>query len=506
MPYVNSSHPYLYYDSSNQWLMAGENIETGEGLFQQARTEIDSTGFGGSLQSYLFKNRLVFTLGWREDEVDQINWQLKDSSNDPSSSDYNPGFSRSDYIGIQNNGVVSLKAPTVTKGLVYHITPWLRVFGNKSENFDLTTPRTDNLFRTIAPQAGQVEEYGIGFEAFEGKLDSRLTFYESSQRFQNTAFGLARNSMPNVERDFRNALFNAKNANGTSRIGEYYYVTGWDQAKGEPIIAYASEVPALDSNGVQIVDDQGVPQYEAVGQYESQSTTSATGDSISEGWELSTTYNPTRNLRLQFNFSKLENRISNTQQEVLEYIAYRQPLWSQLFAEGLHSDGDPTNPLTELKREFLSGIGETLLEQLQENGQPSTGISEYNARVTANYSFREGFLKGFSFGTNLRWEDGKILGTQLKTIDTTIGGVNSPARIADLDNVFMSGQIITGGLMANYQRKIRDGKVNWRVQLNVDNVFRQGGDVRVVRILPDGSSVFGANNPITFRLSNTFKF
>ena len=37
-------------------------------------------------------------------------------------------------------------------------------------------------------------------------------------------------------------------------------------------------------------------------------------------------------------------------------------------------------------------------------------------------------------------------------------------------------------------------------------VFREGGDVRVIRILANGSPVFGTNNPTTFRLTNTFRF
>jgi len=507
LPYVEGSHPFLYYSSSNDWLLSDANLGAGEGRFQQRRTEIDATGIGGSLQSYLFGDRVVITYGWREDEVDQINHQLVDFTDDPTSPNYNPGTSRSDYVGIQNNGIVRLKEPTVTKGIVYHVTPWLRVFGNESENFDLTTPHSDNFFNTIPPQSGTVEEYGIGFNMLQGKLDTKLTFYESSQRFQDGNFGHARNNMKGVELNFRNALFNVKDpVTGRSRIGEYYYITGFNQVSGEPVIEYSSEIPALDENGVQIVDSEGVPQYEAVGEYETQSNTSATQDSISDGWELSTTYNPTRSLRLMFNFSQLENRISNAQQEVLEYVNYRQSLWGPLFAEGLHTDGDETNPDTDLKQEFLDHIGTTLLEQLQENGKSATGISKYNARVTANYSFHEGLLKGFWFGTNLRWEDGKVLGTRLREIDTTIGGVNSPALIADLDNVFESGQIVTGGLMANYGRKLRNDKVDWRVQLNVDNVFRQGDDVRVIRILADGSPVVGANNPTTYRLTNTFKF
>jgi len=121
-----------------------------------------------------------------------------------------------------------LKEPIVTEGIVYHVTPWLRVFGNESENFDLTTPRADNFFNTIPPQSGAVEDYGIGFNMLQGKLDTKLTFYESSQRFQDGNFGLARNSMKGVELNFRNALFNVKDpVTGRSRIGEHYYITGF---------------------------------------------------------------------------------------------------------------------------------------------------------------------------------------------------------------------------------------------------------------------------------------
>ena len=76
LPSVEGSQPFLYYSSSNDWLLSEANLGAGEGRFQQRRTEIDATGIGGSLQSYLFGDRVVITYGWREDEVDQINHQL----------------------------------------------------------------------------------------------------------------------------------------------------------------------------------------------------------------------------------------------------------------------------------------------------------------------------------------------------------------------------------------------------------------------------------------------
>ena len=40
--------------------------------------------------------------------------------------------------------------------------------------------------------------------------------------------------------------------------------------------------------------------------------------------------------------------------------------------------------------------------------------------------------------------------------------------------------------------------------LNVDNVFKQGDDLRVIRLNPDGAPVYGINQPTTFKLTNSF--
>jgi hypothetical protein len=65
---------------------------------------------------------------------------------------------------------------------------------------------------------------------------------------------------------------------------------------------------------------------------------------------------------------------------------------------------------------------------------------------------------------------------------------------------------VTGGFMAAYRRKIHNGKVNWTIQLNVQNLLREGGKLRTIRINPDDSRIYGLNNPVTYQLSNTFSF
>lgn len=89
-------------------------------------------------------------------------------------------------------------------------------------------------------------------------------------------------------------------------------------------------------------------------------------------------------------------------------------------------------------------------------------------------------------------------------IETLLG---EPASFAkDVTNQFESDPIVTGGFSLAYRGKLHGDKVNWRIQLDVDNVFKQGDDLRIIRLNPDGAPIYGINVPTTFKLSNSFDF
>lgn len=502
LPYRDQSYDYKYYTNATNargtWQVADEKIDIGKVVFTNSptRTVVEAQGYGGSLQSFLWKDRIVTTLGWREDSVDLYNWdRVLDGNGVP----IGDGSGRGDFKQAANP-TTSITESTITKGAVFHITHWLRVFANESENFDLTTPRVDNLFRPIAPQSGNTEEVGLGFTMMDNKLDVRFNSYSTSQQNESVGTSVARNRTPSFERSVFNAL------ESVGRSEEYFAVVGYD-ANG-PVLQQAV------LNGE--VSDNGVPS--ADGEYEAANNVAATQDSVSEGWETSFTYNLNRNWRFAGSFAKLENAATNRQNEVLDYIEFRSAFWSGLFNEGMHSNGDTNSTVYEpgeeqpldsslLSERFLAIMGNELLEDLEQDGQSNQGISKYYAKLTANYAIREGFLNGFSFGTNLRWESGKIIGNQLKDATTSLGGLsNVPTKIADTANAYRGGTHITGGVMVNYRKRIFDDKVNWRIQLNVANLFREGGDLRVIKANPDGSFIYGINNPVTYQLSNTFTF
>lgn len=267
--------------------------------------------------------------------------------------------------------------------------------------------------------------------------------------------------------------------------------------------------------------------------------------------------------------SRLENAIDNVHTQTLEYVRKRSEYWNQFFDKGYHTNGnnddtiyyvlpenadqitaenglqlwDPeANPGASrpynsvvvdnengidqasslLTAQFYNGFGSDVMTALAQQGVSNTGISEYNARVTANYSFKEGRLKGFSMGTNLRWESGKALGYEIVRVDDAdlpeafpdadsdgdglIGADEYLVTRSDKDNPIKGDAHVTGGIMFNYKTKIMDDKVNWRIQLNVDNLFRQGDDFRITRFNADYTPVYGLNRPTTYKLTNSFDF
>jgi outer membrane receptor protein involved in Fe transport len=509
---------------------------------------IEADGYGLSLQSFFWKRKLVTLFGLRRDNFEQFEHTAIDSTayaakngitTDIAAKYWQGGLqTRDDYILSTTPSTSYRNVETKTASAVFHVTDSIRVFANTSENFALAAPRRDNLYRPIAPQTGETSEFGVGFALFNNRLYLNLSAYRSQQLNADSATGRAAISqIRNVENRLFNAMLGAGYLTGNPSLDdpgtpqvESYNVKGFTflerQLDGSVI-----EKPAyFDANGT------------AVGQYETPENVSATESTDSKGFELEATFNPTRNLRMQFSVSRLVNQVTDIGPEVRDYLEFRAPLYMQAAWLSLREDntwGAAARARTALAtggplviKRFNDLVASNYLTGIDRIGRPNPGISEYSARLTANYTFREGRLKGLSFGTNLRWESGKAIGYYLKQSSFTlydflsaadkarIGDLsnlsdpdpaknfddNLPFQIPDIDRQIQGDPILTGGVMAAYRRKIFSGKVGWTIQLNVQNLFRQGGDLRVIRINPDDSPIYGLNVPVTYQLSNTFSF
>jgi hypothetical protein len=135
-------------------------------------------------------------------------------------------------------------------------------------------------------------------------------------------------------------------------------------------------------------------------------------------------------------------------------------------------------------------------------GQSAPDQRKYHGAFITNYGFTEGRLKGFGVGGAERWETKAVVGYY---------GRASGANGTSLDVSDVSRPIYDGGnsytdLWISYSRRIMNNKVNWKTQLNVSNVFENGG-LQVVGVNYDGSPYsFRIVDPRQFILTTSFEF
>ena len=204
---------------------------------------------------------------------------------------------------------------------------------------------------------------------------------------------------------------------------------------------------------------------------------------------------------------RLKNVATSVGRELAEFLAVRAPFYKKYFDEGLRADGTTTTASsTRLVDTFVNTIASNYVNEILKEGISNRGISEYTARLVGRYKFNEGALKGFTLGSNLRWESGKVLGYAQKDTTFNFGGLsNFPGRVSDTAKEYRGDAQLAGGMFASYGRRIFNGKVNWRVQINAQNLFGERG-LRVFAANPDGSPIWAMAPARAYELSNSFEF
>jgi outer membrane receptor for ferric coprogen and ferric-rhodotorulic acid len=160
-------------------------------------------------------------------------------------------------------------------------------------------------------------------------------------------------------------------------------------------------------------------------------------DLTSDGWEFSVTATPIPNWTLTASYARSH----------VEYTRF-YPLLGELLTEArrtAQSRGQNPDTATIVTRQWL--------EDQEGNTGPQT---KANASLVTRYTFTEDRLKGISVGVAARYLKGKPWARRVVANIEVL-----PAR--DTDDYILTNPFLF------YTRKI--GKLNWRFQLNVNNVF-----------------------------------
>ncbi|MBK1875958.1 hypothetical protein JIN87_03700 [Pelagicoccus mobilis] len=229
-----------------------------------------------------------------------------------------------------------------------------------------------------------------------------------------------------------------------------------------------------------------------------------TQDIKSEGWEFQLTANVNENWNIMFGLDHYKTFDSNVAPRTLELIDEYSSQWQGSSEEvpDRQSEANPSDPMTA--GELFDVMQRKVDLQLAQVGGYKNNERQYKATFLTNYKILDGTFKGVAFGGNAIWQDKAATGFPFID-DPELG------TIVDAKNPFYSSDVYNIGIHASYNRKIFGDKVDWKVQVNVNNLGDKDPFVTRHSVVADDPrtpiiDTYSRGALQTFVLTNTFKF
>ncbi len=396
--------------------------------------EQESDSALGVIQSHLFGDRLVTTLGYRRDQVDVYELGFYDDPNIGNLVDRD----RSKGTRTAATGYTS------ALGAVWHLTGQLSLIANRSTNQGVPSfTRKTFPDGNLAPASkGTGEDYGLGLDLLGGRLNAKFVYFTSYEqgRITTAGFGGAAGRNTRVMDAFASVLVGA---------GRPYTAAQW-----API--YRQYTPPA---------------------------TAASSDFEAEGYEARVTANLTRAWRLVANYSYTDSIRRNVAGEIAAWYGLRSE--NGRVVQGVSQDaagrwvvnrsafeaGGAVAKWLELGAlhpeanvsTLTSGTSTTIAQEVynlivnlnedKEQEERRWGVRPHKISLFTAYDLREGRLRGLTFGGGWRWRSANVIGEDSKGREIT-------------------GRVITAtDLMLAYALKLPRVPGRLRLQLNVANVL-----------------------------------
>lgn len=442
---------------------------------------------GLALQSFLLKDRLVTTMGYRFDKTWDRNAITEQYSYGPD------GYSLIDSsFDVLNPTVAAIRreGSTKTAGVVLKVTSWLSLTANKSDSFLPANLAQLGLHRNLLPNPfGKGDDYGLRFSLLNDKLSIRLNRYTTQQlRARNGVAGTLAQRIAGID------------------------LTTTYAPPGLVNLARGWVVNAATNSGTTLTEDQINTQIEGYVKLsrehwldpQSNSLTYEPSDVISKGYEFEVNYNPTRYWTVKFNATQMESMDKNISDDLFKWIAERMPVWTSLI--------DPENGLpfwtqrygaSQSAEEFYKASVQAPLAVASANeGKSKPQVRKYKANFVTRYNLagitENKWLKKVAVGGAVRWEDKGAIGYYGIKDSAGIYQSLDPSRpIYDKSHNYID-------LNASYRTRLWNNKIGATFQLNVNNVM-ENGRLQPVSALPDGSVyAYRIVDPRQFILTVTF--
>jgi outer membrane receptor protein involved in Fe transport len=359
-------------------------------------------------QSFLLKDRLVTTVGYRVDfqntwDVLNGNWPVNPDGTYVS---YHPGIKRT-YDPLTSN----IRVPTDSIGAVYHILKnWgpldqLSLTFNHSTNFQNASALPTFNGLPIGPSYGKTRDIGINLSLLKGKLNFKVSNYNSGQQ----AVRLSNAEFSQVITDYNNIWTAIAAANPS----------------------YSSKI----FTNTNLTDTYNI---------------------ASKGLEFSGTYEPNKNLRLALYGSENTAVRSNVAPNMLAYVTVNAPIAAQ-FANVNVSTSNGVQTVSQV----LATDNTYVANEESTNGRSNPEMSKWKFSFIGNYRFTNNELKGFNLGGYVNWLSKPIIGN---------AWLNSAGTIPDFSHLYYGAVTMDTGAFIGYIKQISH-KIMWKIDLNIRNLL-----------------------------------
>ncbi|EDY81832.1 TonB-dependent receptor plug domain protein [Verrucomicrobiia bacterium DG1235] len=483
------------------------------------RREIDSQG--AVIQSFFWDDRIVTTLGWRDDEATN-----QDGDIAPTNAAGYRTFGKLDSWNDWDASVV--EGPTKTRGIVFHAFDWLSLHYNESDNFN-PAPAAVDFFGNLLPNpSGDGEDYGVTFNLFEDKLVARINMFEAFE--QNS-----RDLPGDIGRfTWRSRRVEDEGSWGFRDFLEWK-ITNRDNLPARDLPGSLNDIGFLQdgllnsSYPQQYADEIIERAMYPSSYYDGRTNYSDTASAAAEGMEIEVIYNPIENWTMKLTGAKLDSIYSDLGFYTTAWLygeggTYENPiegsrvwLWRDSpEAQFTYTDGDGNTQTgnwfndraelwggnSQIPREWFEPVVKSLLDNaILRDGLPRPQVRKWRWNFITNYRFIDGALGGTSIGGSVRWQDKAAIGN--RGLDEDGDGLFESYDAFDL--IYDDGETNLD-LWASYTRKIWNDSVNWKIQLNIRDAFDSGGLTPIAANPNGAANAWRIEDGTQYYLTNTFEF
>jgi len=472
-------------------------------LRSSSHLDQDIETWGVTLQSFFANDNIVFTWGWRSDDVEQFNLQADE---DPFTGVALPG-----QFDFSDGPDIVASETTTSWGLVGHSPNFinealpfdthLSIHYNESENLQAAAGGFNISGEPLEFPQGKTEEYGFTLNTHNEKLNLRVNWFETdstNSRISNPGGSFV---LGIAERVYLfNTLEDITNSDWQDPPEEIKEIFNWRQTGTR-----------IDENG----DTVPIFGFDGPGEV----SVASTQEFTSKGVELELTYNPTQNWRIFLTAARQETEQANTAPAVAEWIEERRSVWFEGSSANLSTftGGSDTVQITAFNDVIVPFRRATA-----QDGGPVQELREWRWTLVTNYQFSSDndftpdWLDGLDIGSSIRWQDEAAIGFPLAVVDADGNLVSDPLNapmgstvVPDVENPFFDDSITKVDFWINYDLPLFEDYVNWSLRFHVRNAINAGIDGGLIPLVtnPNGERVqFRQSEPTLWTLSSTIEF